>query len=148
MPDVEEVVMAENYIEGLFEATETYIDSYEPATGQVWAKVPNSGVREIDRAVKAAKEAFPAWRRLGVEARADYLLKVAALLEGRAEEFAEAEARDQGKPVGLAAKMDIPRAIHNLKAFAEGNRHLLETSNTVVSHLYFKSMNVGIINLI
>ena len=40
--------------------------------------------------------------------------------------------RDQGKPVGLAKRMDIPRAVLNLKTFATGQCHLLETSNELV----------------
>ncbi len=48
----------QNFINGRFvEATE-HMDSYDPSTGSVWAKIPNSGKLEVDRAVSAAKEAF------------------------------------------------------------------------------------------
>lgn len=53
-------------------------------------------------------------------------------MEKRMEEFAAIESRDQGKPIGLAMKMDIPRAVLNLRAFAEGHKHHLETCNRMV----------------
>ena len=122
----------QNYIFGQFEDTETYIDSFEPATGRIWAHVPNSNEDVINRAVLAAKNAFSSWSEETSDQRAKYLLRAADILEQRTEEFAIAESRDQGKPLGLALKMDIPRAVLNLRAFAEGQKHLLETSNMMV----------------
>ena len=55
---MEKVVVA-NYINGKFVPTDQYIDSFDPSTGEVWAKIPNSGEREVDAAVSAAKAAFP-----------------------------------------------------------------------------------------
>lgn len=53
----------ENFIRGGFvsntEAGLSYIDSYEPATGKVWARITDSGEDEVQRAVLAAKNAFP-----------------------------------------------------------------------------------------
>ena len=86
----------------------------------------------IDRAVLAAKNAFPGWSSLSVTSRAEYLMKAANKIEQRLEEFAIAESRDQGKPLSLALKVDIPRVLTNLRAFAEGQKHLLETSNSMV----------------
>ncbi len=57
--------------------------------------------------------------------------RVADLLEERLDEFAEAESRDQGKPVHLAKAMDIPRAVLNLRAFAESWTHQVETANAM-----------------
>ena len=87
----------------------------------------------VDRAVLAAKNAFPAWSSLSIPSRAEYLMKAATEIERRLEEFAVAEARDQGKPLSLSLKIDIPRVLTNLRAFAEGQKHLLETSNSMVS---------------
>ena len=87
----------------------------------------------VDRAVLAAKNAFPAWSSLSIPSRAEYLMKAATEVERRLEEFAVAEAKDQGKPLSLALKIDIPRVLTNLRAFAEGQKHLLETSNSMVS---------------
>ena len=46
------------------------------ATGDVWARVPNSGAYDVERAAKAAKKAFPAWAALSYEARAEFMMKV------------------------------------------------------------------------
>ena len=48
----------ENFIGGQFVPCSRHIDSYNPATGDVFLKVPDSGKEEVDRAVQAAKEAF------------------------------------------------------------------------------------------
>lgn len=48
----------ENYINGKFVPTTSHIDSYDPSTGEVFLKVPDSGKEDIDNAVEAAKVAF------------------------------------------------------------------------------------------
>ena len=55
------------------------------------------------------------WSRLSMENRAKFLLKLADLIEQNMSEFAEAESMDQGKPVWLAEKVDIPRAVKNFR---------------------------------
>ena len=52
-------IEVENFIGGEFYPTKNHLDSYEPSTGQVWARIPDSGDVEIDQAVQAAKAAFP-----------------------------------------------------------------------------------------
>ena len=54
-------------------------------------------------------------------------MKAADIIEQRMEKFAIAEAKDQGKPLSLALKIDIPRVLTNLRAFAEGQKHLLRS---------------------
>ena len=51
----------QNFINGEFVSTADYIDSYDPSTGEVWSRVPNSSVAEVDQAVQAAKKAFKTW---------------------------------------------------------------------------------------
>lgn len=58
--------------------------------------------------------------------RSSLLLKIADVIEERLDQFAEAESQDQGKPVWLAKKIDIPRAIHNFRFFATAILHTLE----------------------
>ncbi len=55
------------------------------------------------------------------------MIKAADILESRLDEFAKVESRDQGKPVSLAKMVDIPRAVHNLKFFATGILHHINT---------------------
>lgn len=49
----------QNFIGGEFIPAKTHLDSFNPATGEVWVKIPDSGKEEIDLAVKSAKQAFP-----------------------------------------------------------------------------------------
>ena len=48
----------ENFIGGLFEGTSSYVDSFDPSIGEVWALIPDSGEDEVGRAVQAARNAF------------------------------------------------------------------------------------------
>ena len=57
-----EMLVLENFIGGKFVPCANHIDSYDPSTGKVYCKVPDSGKEEVDMAVKAASEAF---ERLG-----------------------------------------------------------------------------------
>ena len=61
----QDMLIVENFIRGNFisnaECGLEYIESYEPATGLVWARIPDSGEDEVGKAVQAAKIAFPRW---------------------------------------------------------------------------------------
>ena len=81
------------FINGQFIPSEVFLDSFEPGNGRIWAKIPDSDKNDVDAAVLAAKNAFPAWKSNTM--RAQYLLKAADLLEQRLDEFALAESRDQ-----------------------------------------------------
>jgi acyl-CoA reductase-like NAD-dependent aldehyde dehydrogenase len=118
-----------NFIDGDFlaPATGSYIDSFNPATGALDHLVPDSGPADIDRAVQAAKLAFRDWSKTTVEERSRLLNRVADICEERKQELAEAESRDQGKPVSLALSMDIPRVIKNLRYFASAIIHRHES---------------------
>src|SRR5215510_3846924 len=90
-----------------------YLPDYEPATGSVFAEVPDSNAADIDRAVKSALAAFPGWSSAPAAVRSQKLLALADALESQLERFAQAEAIDTGKPIRLARTLDIPRAIAN-----------------------------------
>lgn len=53
--------------------------------------------------------------------------RIADLVEAKLDVFAEAESRDQGKPVWLAKAVDIPRVVHNFRFFASGILHTMDT---------------------
>ncbi|XP_063079192.1 2-aminomuconic semialdehyde dehydrogenase [Engraulis encrasicolus] len=116
-------LVLENYIGGKFLPCSAHIDSYEPSTGNVYCKVPDSGSEEVDAAVQAAKEAFPAWSSRSPADRAQVMNKLADLMEARLEEFAQAESKDQGKTMTFARTVDIPRSVHNLRFFASSVQH-------------------------
>ncbi|KAK0060882.1 2-aminomuconic semialdehyde dehydrogenase [Biomphalaria pfeifferi] len=123
-----QLVTVNNFIDGKFVTTKEYLDSFDPSIGQVWARVSNSSADEIDTAVQAAEKAFPQWSVTPVEQRSKLMLKIADLIEARLDEFAEVESHDQGKPVSLAKRIDIPRLIHNFRYFATYCLHDLNSS--------------------
>lgn len=110
-----------NYINGKSKVSKTneYIDVYEPATGNIYAKVPNSEISEIDEAVYSAKKAFKNWSSFSLEKRSNYILNIADHIQNISKDLAEFESRDTGKPISLATTLDIPRAIKNLTFFCQ-----------------------------
>jgi aminomuconate-semialdehyde/2-hydroxymuconate-6-semialdehyde dehydrogenase len=114
-----------NYINGALVApsSQQYLDNYNPATGAVYGRIPASGPQDIETAVAAAKAAFPAWSTLPAARRSAYLEDIAARIEARRAELAAAESRDNGKPLWLANKVDIPRARDNFRFFATAILH-------------------------
>jgi aminomuconate-semialdehyde/2-hydroxymuconate-6-semialdehyde dehydrogenase len=109
-----------NYIDGRLQppAGDAWLELHEPATGKVSGRVADSGAHDLARAVDAARAAWPEWRRTGPEARARWLHAIADLVEARAEQLAQAESADTGKPLALARTVDIPRVAANLRFFA------------------------------
>jgi len=101
----------------------TWIDDHEPATGRVYARIADSDERDVAASVKAAQDAFPTWLGMGREGRSQVLHRLADLIEQDLEAFARAESRDNGKPVHLARKVDIPRAVANFRFFASAILH-------------------------
>jgi aminomuconate-semialdehyde/2-hydroxymuconate-6-semialdehyde dehydrogenase len=99
------------------------LDVHEPATGRVWARVPDSGKADIDEAVKAAAAAFPAWAATPAVERSRLMLKLADLIDENLGPLAEAECRDSGKPISAARSIDIPRSAANLRFFATAILH-------------------------
>src|SRR3954471_16030100 len=87
-------------------------DTYNPATGEVLARVAEGGREDIDRAVKAARKAFDGpWSRMTASERGKLIWKVADLLEEHLEEFATLETLDNGKPLTISRVADVPLAI-------------------------------------
>ncbi|HEX8816835.1 MAG TPA: aldehyde dehydrogenase family protein [Terriglobales bacterium] len=87
--------------------------TYNPATGEVMAQVAEGDREDIDRAVRAARNAFEngPWRTMTVSERGRLIWKLADLLEENLEEFAALEALDNGKPVKVARAADVPLAV-------------------------------------
>ena len=122
-----------NYINGelVAPAGDTYLDNIEPATSQVYSRIPDSDARDVAAATEAAKTAFPIWSEMPASERSRILQKVADLIELRLEEFAKAESIDNGKPVALARSVDIPRAVSNFSFFATAILHFASESHNM-----------------
>ncbi|XP_017282795.1 2-aminomuconic semialdehyde dehydrogenase [Kryptolebias marmoratus] len=112
------LLVLENFIGGKFTPCRSHVDSYDPSTGEVHCRVPDSGKEEVDAAVDAAKEAFPDWSACSPQQRADILNKLADLIDANVEEFVRAESKDQGKTLTFARTVDIPRSAYNFRYFA------------------------------
>ncbi len=110
-----------NLIDGALRAPRTgaYLDVYEPATGKVFARCPDSDAGDVEAAVAAAERAAPGWMALPAGERAKHLHRLADAIEAKLDELAREESRDSGKPAKLARRVDIPRAVANLRFFAE-----------------------------
>jgi betaine-aldehyde dehydrogenase len=99
-------------------------DVVNPATGQVIAKAPLSSKRDVDAAVKAAKQAFETWGTTTPAERSTLLLKLADGIEERAEELADLESADAGKPRSAFLEDEIPFMADNLRYFAGAARNM------------------------
>ncbi len=119
-----------NYIGGEFTdaISKQSLDNYEPATGLVYSKIPDSDERDVSKAIVAASSAFAAWSATSLEERSQYLKKIAFAIMRDLESLARAESIDSGKPLALARTLDIPRSAKNFKFFAS---HILNMKSEV-----------------
>ena len=92
--------------------------SLNPATGQPLCEVDHADERDVDRAVAAARAAFPAWAGMGGAARGRTLRRAAALLREHRDELARLEVLDTGKPISEALVVDIDSGADCLDYFA------------------------------
>ena len=126
----------QNFVNNQFEpsASGNTLDVFEPATGQVYARVADSSSKDIEKAVEAARLAFDDWSALSGDERGRFLNRLADAMEDRLEELAMAESKDNGKPVSLATTVDIPRAVANFRFFAAAASQYSSESHAMGNH--------------
>ena len=95
-----------------------------PATGEVIAHAPLSTAEDVERAVAAAKAAYPGWSTTTPGERARALLKLADAIEEHGDELAELESDNAGKPLAAVKSDEIPVMADNLRFFAGAARCL------------------------
>jgi len=129
------VVIIKNYINGGLTEPQggAYLDNFNPATGQVYSQIPDSEQEDVNEAVTAALSAYASWSKTTKEMRSAVLSKIATLIEENLERLAQAESTDNGKPVSLARKVDIPRAAANFRFFATAILHHASESHAMES---------------
>jgi acyl-CoA reductase-like NAD-dependent aldehyde dehydrogenase len=95
-------------------------ETINPANEEVLALVAEGDKADVDEAVKAARKAFEdgKWATMGPHQRTRYLLKLADVIEQHADELAELESLDNGKPLSQARTIDIAGAAGVLRYFA------------------------------
>jgi betaine-aldehyde dehydrogenase len=116
-----------NFIDGSAVAPSDgrYADLVDPSTGEVFAAAPVSGDEDVDRAMRAASDAFESWRDTTPSERQRALLKFADAVEARADELIAAECQNTGKPIAVTASEELPPAVDQIRFFA-GAARLLE----------------------
>jgi phenylacetaldehyde dehydrogenase len=132
--------------------------TYNPATGEVLAQIAEGDKEDVDRAVGAARAAFDTgpWRRMTVSERGRLIWKLADLIEEHAQEFAELETLDNGKPLTISRAADVPLAVDLFRYMAgwatkiEGNTISLSVPYTpgAVYHAYTVREPVGVVGQI
>ncbi len=120
-----------NFVDGAFQNTPQVLENVTPGTGQVFGTIPRSGSAEVEQVMAAAKRAFPSWSKTPVAERAACLERLADAVRDHADMLAKEEARDNGKPLSLAAHVDIPRAEKNLRFYASGIQHYASESHAM-----------------
>ena len=111
----------ELYVNGAWvESTaEETIDVVNPATEKTIGRVPNANAEDVDRAVRAARAAFPAWSTTPLEERIGWLTKLKEGIEARSEEFAVLVTREMGVPLELCRNINVANAIRSIDGIIE-----------------------------
>ena len=104
-------------------------ESIDPTTARPIAEVGLAGPEDIDRAVRAARAALPAWQRVDPMDRTRLLVRLAELVESHAAELAELESRDVGKPIKEAAGRDLPTVVRTWLYASGWPTKILGTTN-------------------
>lgn len=106
-----------------------WIDNINPATDEVYSQTPDSDAQDVQAAVDAAEAGFPAWSVTPAEERFKILNRIADLIDANLDALALAETNDNGKPLWLSKRVDIPRASSNFRFFATGAMHVSTESH-------------------
>lgn len=124
-----------NYLDGRLvpAAAGGWLQDFEPATGRVYAQLPDSDGSDVQQAVAAAQGAFAQWSATPAAERGEWLHRLAALVERDREKLAHAESVDSGKPLALARSVDIPRAVANLRFYAAAASQFASESHAMES---------------
>ena len=131
--------------------------TYNPATGEVLARVAEGDREDIDRAVKAARKAFDSgpWADMTPSERGRLMWKLGDLIEKHAEEFAQLESLDNGKPLSVARAADVPLAIDLFRYMAgwatkiEGNTIPISTGRSASNiFAYTRREPIGVVGQI
>lgn len=115
-----------NFINGEYVAATSgeTSDVINPANGQVYAKAPVSNSNDVDAAYKAAQVAFEEWSNFTPGERQLALFRIADALEARAEEAADVESENTGKPRSTLVEYEMAPSVDQIRFFAGAARNL------------------------
>ncbi len=106
------------FVGGKWSQAQEQFDVYNPATGELVARVAKSGKQETEAAIKAASEAFPAWRKTPAKQRAEILQRWYLLIMEHQQSLAELMVSEQGKPL-KEALVEVAYAASFIQWFSE-----------------------------
>jgi phenylacetaldehyde dehydrogenase len=125
---------------------------FNPATGEILAKVAEGDAADVDLAVKAARRAFESgpWRSMSPAERARLIYKLADKLEERLEDLALLESLDNGKPLAVARVADVPMSVENLRYMAGWATKIVGQSIPIPGefHAYTRREPIGVVGQI
>ena len=129
------MITIKNYINGTYyeSSNNEWLEVIDPSTGVVYGKLPNSTDKDVEEAYKAANNAFASWSKTSVEQRSEILYKIADLIVSKLDTLAVAESMDNGKPLSLAKKVDVPRAALNFRFFSQAITQFYSESHEQIS---------------
>jgi betaine-aldehyde dehydrogenase len=140
----------QNFINGEYtdaKAGET-LDIINPATGQVYATSPVSSAADVDHAYKAADKAFDEWSNTTPKDRQLALFRIADALEARAEEIADVESENTGKPRSTLVEYEVLVSVDQIRFFAGAARNLEGRATAEYSSVHTSSIRrepIGVI---
>jgi acyl-CoA reductase-like NAD-dependent aldehyde dehydrogenase len=112
-------VSPDHYIGGERVTSARTFEDISPIDGRVIAEVSRAGEEEVDRAVRAAHDAFPAWAALGAAGRAEHLRRLADLIDANVERLAQVECLDMAMLLRSLRARVISRGARNYRAYAD-----------------------------
>ncbi len=141
-----------NFIGGAWvdSANPELADIVNPSTGARIARAPRGSADDVHRAVRAAKDALPAWLDTTPSYRSSLLFKLAATVEEHAEELIRLEAQDVGKPPTVG-EPELPGVVNSLRFYAGAARNLegIPASEYLAGHTsMFRREPIGIVGII
>lgn len=96
-----------------------YFDTVSPSTEEKLASVAEANEKDVDSAVKAARNAYEkAWKKMPAKERAKYIFRIARMIQERAREFSVIESMDGGKPIRESRDLDVPLAANHFFYYA------------------------------
>jgi 5-carboxymethyl-2-hydroxymuconic-semialdehyde dehydrogenase len=116
--------MIRHLIGGEWVESKETIQNINPSTGEALGEIASGTAQEIDRAVQAAKKAFPSWANMPVKKRSTLIEKVGDAIKADIDEIARLESQDTGLTISLTRDQLIPRAADNFYYFAELSRRV------------------------
>jgi aldehyde dehydrogenase (NAD+) len=109
------------FINGEWEQPQSkkYFDTINPATEEKISEIADANAADVDKAVKAARNAYEkVWRKMPVKERAKYIFRIARIIQEKARELAIIESLDGGKPIRESRDFDVPTAANHFFYYA------------------------------